>query len=148
MKESVKIRRAKKSDARSIVSLLAQLGYPDFDVAAAAERIAIHKEPGYCMLVGEFGETVIGFIALHWFELGHRKEKMGRITAFCIDERCRSKGFGARLLQAGEGVLLRQKCARIEVTSNERRTRAHAFYLKSGYAEEPRRFLKHTRKDR
>jgi GNAT superfamily N-acetyltransferase len=142
MRKPVTIRRAKKSDAASIVSLLAQLGYPDFNSEIAQEKIMTHKQPGYYMLVGEMGGKVIGFIGLHWFELGHRKGKMGRITTFCVDEKYRSKGFGASLLQAAETVLLTQKCSRIEVTSNERRTRAHAFYLKSGYVEEPRRFVK------
>jgi N-acetylglutamate synthase-like GNAT family acetyltransferase len=143
MKQSVNIRQAKKSDASSIVSLLAQLGYPDFDMAAAAERISIHKKPGYHMLVGEIEGKVVGFITLHWFELGHWKGKMGRITSFCIDEGHRSKGIGAQLLLQGEGILLNQKCLKIEVTSNLRRTRAHAFYLRSGYTEDSRRFVKY-----
>jgi N-acetylglutamate synthase-like GNAT family acetyltransferase len=143
MKKAVLIRRAKQSDAPAIASLLAQLGYPESDVAVAREKIKVHKQPGYCMLVSEKAERVIGFIALHWFELGHRKGMMGRITTFCIDENYRSMGFGARLLLAGEKELLRQKCFRIELTSNERRIRAHSFYLKSGYVDEPRRFVKH-----
>jgi GNAT superfamily N-acetyltransferase len=143
MRSSMLIRRARKSDAQSIAILLAQLGYPDFDKVAAIERIMAHKQPAYIMLVGEIDAKVIGFISLHWFELGHWKEKMGRITTFCMNESYRSKGFGQLLLKGAEDVLFKKGCFRIEVTSNQKRMRAHAFYLKSGYTEDSRRFVKY-----
>jgi hypothetical protein len=38
--------------------------------------------------------------------------------------------------------LFDQGCIKIEVTSNNRRARAHDFYLKLGYVEDARRFMK------
>ena len=143
-KRRMVIRRAKKADAVRICSLLAQLGYPDFDSKITAERIRVHRQPGYAMLVAEMNGVVVAFISLHWFELAHWKEKFGRITSFCVDESCRSQGIGTLLLKAGEAILTRKKCNKIEVTSNNRRTRAHQFYLGAKYQEDSRRFTKLT----
>src|SRR5436189_5095139 len=97
------IRQAVPEDAKFIRSLLAQLGYPDFSEADAQEKIEVYTKPGYRMLVSvDRGGNVVGFIALHWFELAHWKGMMGRVTAFCIDEKIRGQGFGRQLLLAGE----------------------------------------------
>lgn len=143
MKNIVAIRRAKKSDAKDVRLLLDQLGYPDFSVHDVKEKINIHKQPGYHMMVAETKSQTIGFIALHWFELAHWKGKMGRITSFCMDKKFRSRGLGLQLLKAAEKLLLNKKCIKIEVTSNAKRLRAHGFYLKSGYVEDSKRFVKY-----
>lgn len=136
------IRKATPSDASSIQRLLVQLGYPDLSENDVVEKIKLYNQAGYCMLVAENEKKVVGFISLHWFDLVHWKGKLGRITSFCIDEKFRSKGVGQQLLQACEKLLLNEGCAKIEVTSNVRRTRAHTFYLKSGYVEDSKRFVK------
>jgi GNAT superfamily N-acetyltransferase len=136
------VRSAHISDAPVVRNLLEQLGYPDFDVKDVEEKILLHRENGYCMLVAE-AEYVIGFASLHWFELAHWRGRMGRITSFCIDEKFRSQGIGQQLLAAAEKILLDHGCIKIEVTSNERRAGAHNFYRKAGYAEDSRRFVKY-----
>jgi GNAT superfamily N-acetyltransferase len=138
------IRQAVPEDAKFILSLLAQLGYPDFSEADAREKIEVYTKPGYRMLVSvDRGGNVVGFIALHWFELAHWKGMMGRITAFCIDEKIRGQGFGQQLLLAGEIILREQGAIKIEVTSNARRADAHRFYLNGGYVEDSKRFVKY-----
>ena len=94
------IRQAHPSDARSISQLLAQLGYPEMNEKMAEEKIKIHATEGYHLLVAEIELQVVGFIALHWFELMHWQSKMGRIIAFCVDENFRSRGVGKQLLDA------------------------------------------------
>jgi GNAT superfamily N-acetyltransferase len=138
------IREATPEDAKFVRSLLDQLGYPDFSEADAREKIELYTRPGYRILVSvDRGANVVGFIALHWFELVHWKGMMGRITAFCIDEKIRGQGFGQQLLRAGEILLLKQGAIKIEVTSNARREEAHKFYLKAGYVEDSKRFVKY-----
>lgn len=137
------IRQANLSDAEAVRQLLAQLGYPDLSEKDVIEKIKSHRHPGYQILVAEIGEKVVGFIALHWFDLVHWKEKLGRITSFCVDEGVRSQGVGRKLLDASEKFLLSNGCVKIEVTSNVRRTRAHEFYLKLGYVEDSKRFVKY-----
>ncbi len=136
------IRQAKLSDAKAIVSLLVQLGYPDLNEQLVEEKIKLHEQPGYSILVSVIDDKVIGFISMHWFELMHWKGRLGRFTSFCIDEKFRSQGVGQELLKAGEKLLLEQGCIKLEVTSNLRRTKTHEFYLKAGYGEDSRRFVK------
>jgi N-acetylglutamate synthase-like GNAT family acetyltransferase len=137
------IREAQASDAHAIHLLLTQLGYPAIDEKIAREKIRMHSQPGYHLLVAELEGRVVGFISLHSFELMHWQGKMGRMTAFCVDETCRSKGVGSALLQASENYFVAQGCVKFEVTSNARRTRTHGFYLKHGYVEDSRRFVRY-----
>ena len=139
------IRNALSTDAKAIKILLEQLGYPDLTEGDVLNNIQSHSREGYRLLVAEEGKTVIGFIALHWFDLVHWKEKMGRISSFCVNEAARSKGVGKNLLEAAEDLFASQGCAKIEVTSNARRTRAHQFYLNLGYVEDSRRFVKYLK---
>ncbi len=138
------IRPVELQDAPAIQNLLKQLGYPDFTPAQAAERIQLHRSPGYTMLVAVVGDQVVAFSALHWFHLAHWHGSMGRITAFCVDAEFRSQGVGQQLLGACESFLFEKGCLKLEVTSNERRDRAHQFYRKAGYLEDSRRFVKYA----
>lgn len=141
--DTMVIRPAQPQDSKFVKDLLAQLGYSDLSLDDVDEKIKSHTLPGYAMLVIEDNGVVVGFIALHWFELAHWKGKMGRITSFCIEEKVRSQGIGLSLLKAGEEILREAGCAKLEVTSNQRRQRAHEFYLKNGYVEDSKRFVKY-----
>jgi N-acetylglutamate synthase-like GNAT family acetyltransferase len=136
------IREANALDLKAIKRLLVQLGYPDLSESEVMEKMSVHTKPSYYLMVVEMEGAVIAFAALHWFEMLHRKGTLGRITAFCVDENFRSKGIGQQLLKVAEEHLRKQGCARLEVTSNVRRDRAHQFYLKSGYLEDSLRFVK------
>lgn len=139
---SIIIRQALLTDADKIKSLLEQLGYPDFDLETVKEKIISHQKENYRLFVTDIDGEVAAFITLHWFELMHWKEKFGRITSFCVDEKYRSRGIGKEIIEYVENFLFEQGCVKIEVTSNNRRTRAHDFYLKLGYLEDARRFMK------
>lgn len=143
LKTPMTIRKATLHDALKIQQLLDQLGYPNLNEGDVISNIKSHTKEGYSLLVVELDHSVVAFIALHWFDLVHWKEKMGRISSFCVDERFRSKGVGKALLQAAEQLLAEKGCAKIEVTSNERRTKAHQFYLDLGYVEDSKRFVKY-----
>jgi GNAT superfamily N-acetyltransferase len=139
------IRKALTSDASSIKKLLIQLGYPGLSEAETHKKISDYSEVNYALLVAEIDNDVIGFISLHWFDIFHSPGKMGRITAFCVDENFRSQGVGQRLLEAGEELFVANGCTKIEVTSNEKRVRTHKFYPKVGYIEDSRRFVKYKK---
>ncbi len=140
---STLIREARESDVVFLKRLLTQLGYPDQDEAAILEKVDQHRGSQYRLLIAEVDHEVVGFIALHWFHTFHLPGDMGRITAFCVDERFRSQGIGGGLLKAAEERLLTEGCKKIEVTSNARRTRTHDFYSSRGYTEDSRRFVKY-----
>lgn len=138
------IRQATASDAAAIGTLLEQLGYPppESNPEFVVENIEYYRRPFYQLLVAEEHQHVTGFISLHWFEVFHSPGKMARITAFCVREQVRSKGIGHQLLEAAYAFLSEQGCSAVEVTSNMRRSQTHAFYLKKGFLETSRRFIK------
>ena len=140
----MKIRQASRTDAAAVGVLLTQLGYPpppenlDFVVG----KIEAYSAETYRLLVCEVEGDVVGFISLHWFQIFHSPGMMGRITAFCVHERVRSQGIGQCMLAETEKFLMSQGCTAVEVTSNQRRLLTHGFYLKHGYAETSKRFIK------
>jgi len=136
------IRQATLADASAIQSLLGQLGYPDFTLEQTKEKITAYKKDSYRLLVYEVSGEVVAFIALHWFDLLHWAGKAGRITSFCVDERFRSQGIGQKMIEYSEKLMFDEGCIKLEVTSNQRRTRAHQFYLNLEYIEDSRRFVK------
>lgn len=140
------IRKATSGDASSVKKLLIQLGYPGLSVDETHKKISDYDNDSYCVLVSEAAGEVVGFIALHWFDIFHSHGKMGRITAFCVDDTQRSQGIGQKLLHAAEEFLLSKGCTKFEVTSNEKRIRTHQFYPKFGYTEDSKRFVKYPEK--
>jgi len=140
----MKIRQAIQEDAGAVAVLLTQLGYPppperlDF----VRGKIETYGAENYRLLVCEVEGDVVGFISVHWFEIFHSPGMMGRITAFCVLERVRGKGIGQYMLSETEKFLVAQGCTSVEVTSNMRRLLTHDFYLKHGYAETSKRFIK------
>ena len=139
------IRKATSLDGPAIQQLLEQLGYPDVTLDDTKRNLSQHQGEDYQVLVGEIEGHVMAFIALHCFHLMHWKEKMGRISSFCVEDGFRSKGAGRQVLLAAEEWFRTRGCAKIEVTSNARRIRAHQFYLNLGYIEDSRRFVKYLK---
>ena len=139
------IREATLHDSPRIQLLLVQLGYPNITEDDIRRNLESHRGADYRVLVAEVDSFVVGFITLHCFHLLHGKEKMGRISSFCVEDGFRSKGIGRLLLHAAEVWLAVQGCQKMEVTSNARRTRAHQFYLDLGWVDDSKRFVKYPK---
>lgn len=137
------IREARLSDATALLPLLRQLGYAKLDESEIREKVRLYSAAPNRLLVSENETSVTSFIALHIFPLFHSPGNAGRIIAFCVDEQFRSQGIGVKMLKAAEDYFLANGCARVEVTSNNRRTDAHAFYLHQGYLGDSRKFVKY-----
>ncbi|MFM8743802.1 MAG: GNAT family N-acetyltransferase [Cytophagales bacterium] len=138
------VRQASLSDAFYVQKLLGQLGYPGASLEMVSQKIQLHEDEDYHLLVAEHESEVIAFISLHRFEFLHAQGKIGRITAFCVEERYRSNGVGKLLLAAAEEHLIEQGCIKLEVTSNLVRERTHQFYLQNGYVIDSNRFVKYV----
>jgi GNAT superfamily N-acetyltransferase len=72
----------------------------------------------------------------------HRPKPVGRISMLVVAKDRRGHGIGAELVAAAEAWLGKQGCGLIEVTSNTKRMRAHAFYERLGYARTSYRFAR------
>lgn len=136
------IRQAALDDHAALHNLLTQLGYPPAMDQSVVQKIESYSTESYQLLVCELGNETVGFISLHWFDIFHSQEKMGRITALCVSEHARGKGIGRVLIKEAEKFLASKGCYQVEVTTNFKRTRTHEFYLANGYTEDSRRFIK------
>ncbi|MBL7871042.1 MAG: GNAT family N-acetyltransferase [Cyclobacteriaceae bacterium] len=135
------ITEAKPEDVPQLSMLLEQLGYPTSE-SETLPKLDLYSPPDYKILVARSDTNVLGFIALNYYQTFHLPGPVGRITSFCVDERVRGTGIGNQLLAAAEEYFLANLCYKIEVTSNIRRTATHPYYLKRGYSETSKHFVK------
>jgi GNAT superfamily N-acetyltransferase len=142
LNDKPRIRRAAIGDASDVAPLLEALGYP-CSRDEAAERIAVLLgDPCQHLLLAEVAGQTCGLVALDVRYSLTRGANHARITALVVTEHCSRQGIGRRLLREVEGIARRAGAARIEVTSNIRRSQAHAFYHGCGYADGSRHFFK------
>ncbi|MGC4023478.1 MAG: GNAT family N-acetyltransferase [Cyclobacteriaceae bacterium] len=106
------------------------------------ERIVQHKKKDYKLFVLEMEDSVIAFIALHWYHAFHHTKPVGRVVAFCVDERFRGQGYGSQLLENAEGFFRQKDCFKIELTSNLRRKDSHEYYFRKGYRQASMHLIK------
>ncbi len=64
------------------------------------------------------------------------------IRELCVNEKCRSKGYGKILLKKAEEYAKERGISEIEVLSSTRRKRAHRFYEANGFEITGYRFFK------
>lgn len=135
------IRPAREDDADAIQRLLDELGY-SLDRKIVLEKVKNYSEHGYELLIGSIDDEVVGFIALHWFDIFHSAAPIGRITAMCVLAGRRGQAIGERLIRAAEKSMESRGCMIMEATCNVNRTLTHQFYIKQGYSENARRFIR------
>ncbi|WP_373271354.1 GNAT family N-acetyltransferase, partial [Klebsiella pneumoniae] len=107
-----------------------------------AQRIT---EPQSMMhtLVAEAENTVCGVVVINFILPVHENRLWALISALVIEESSRGSGIGQQLLHAAERLARDKQCAHIELSSSEKRIRAHQFYENNGYKEVRKRFVKH-----
>ena len=135
------LRDALPTDAGALVALLEELGYPAPREVIAARREALGAV-GETILIAEEGGQAVGCLTLHVTPVLHRPTGVGRITALVVSARARGHGVGKALVAEAERRVAANGCALIEVTSNRKRTDAHAFYERLGYEATSLRFAK------
>jgi ribosomal protein S18 acetylase RimI-like enzyme len=125
------IRDARPSDIDALVGLIVALGYA-VTAAELRKRLALLKKAGQHVLVADRGGA-IGVLTTSTMQVLHRPRPVGRISMMVVAEAARSGGVGAALVGEAEARLKAAGCGLVEVTSNAKRLRAHAFYERLGY---------------
>ena len=130
-----RVRAVEPGDAADVAQMLEALGYP-CSRDEAVERIAIFREdPRQHLLLAELEGVACGLAALQLTYSLTRGADVARITALVVAPACHRQGIGRRLLREMETIARRAGAIRIEVTSNQSRTAAHAFYRSCGYPD-------------
>jgi GNAT superfamily N-acetyltransferase len=134
------IRDARPKDAETLAALIVALGY-DVTAAEIRKRLVVLKKAGLHILVADRGGA-IGVLTTAITQVLHRPRPVGRISMMVVAEGERGTGVGAALVAAAEARLKAAGCGLVEVTSNAKRLRAHAFYERLGYERTSYRFAK------
>jgi ribosomal protein S18 acetylase RimI-like enzyme len=137
------LRDARPGDAEALAALIRALGY-EVTAADVRKRLALLKKAGQFVLIADRG-GVIGVLTSSTMHVLHRPRPVGRISMMVVAEAARGRGVGAALVSEAEARLAAAGCGLIEVTSNAKRLRAHAFYERLGYERTSLRFAKTLR---
>jgi GNAT superfamily N-acetyltransferase len=140
-KAKPKIRDARASDSPRLVELITFLGH-EIDEKAVKKNLGRLKKAGELPLVATLDKRVVGLIGVHRMVTVHRPAPVGRLSVLVVDEKAQGEGIGRMLVEEAERLLRKGGCQIVEVTSNDRRTAAHAFYRHMGYERTSIRFMK------
>jgi GNAT superfamily N-acetyltransferase len=140
-KPKPKLRDAKHSDAPRLVELIHELGH-EIDEKRVRRNLAALKKTGETPLVATIGKQLVGMCGVGRRVVIHRPAPLGRITALVVTKDAQGHGIGKMLVEAAEAWMRKGGCQLVEVTSNDRRAEAHAFYRHLGYERSSIRFFK------
>ena len=140
-KPKPKLRDAKPGDAERIAELVRFLGH-DVDQKSVRKNLSRLKKLGESPIVATLEKRVVGFIGVHRMVTVHRPAPVGRIPVLVVAKEAQKLKLGRTLVEAAEDWCRKQGCQLIEVTSNDRRIEAHAFYRHLGYERTSVRFFK------
>ena len=129
----MEIRLARMEDVDAAYELMCDMEAQQLAYAAFS-RIYTDtlSNPAKPCLVAEEKGAVIGFLHLRMEEWLCRCGKVAEVMELIVRSDLRSRGIGARLLEAAVQLAKENGCIRLEVASNKVRERAHAFYRKQG----------------
>jgi len=136
-----KLRDAKPGDAARLAELIRFLGH-EIGEKAVRRNIAALKKAGETPLVATLDKKVVGLVGMHRMVTIHREAPVGRIPVLVVAKEAQGHGLGRMLVNAAEQWCRKKGCKLIEVTSNDRRADAHAFYRHMGYERTSVRFFK------
>ena len=140
-KPKPKIRDAKPADAARLAELIRELGH-EITEKQVRKNLTVLKKSGDVPLVATLDKKLVGLCGVGRRVVIHRPAPLGRITALVVAKEAQGEGIGRMLVDAAEEWMRKKRCQLVEVTSNDRRAAAHAFYRHMGYERTSIRFFK------
>lgn len=134
------IRLADIADAEQIAYLVTALGYPTSPGQMSKRLERVLADEDYSTLVASDLGQIVGFIGARVGALYESDDYYGQIMALAVSPDQQRRGFGRHLLKAAEALLIERGARVLVVNSGNRRTDAHTFYEKNGYAFTARRY--------
>jgi ribosomal protein S18 acetylase RimI-like enzyme len=135
------IRAAEAKDVPRLVELIHYLGH-EIDAKTLRKNFRSISPDQDTVLVAAEGTRVLGLVGVQKRFTILREGPIGRISPLVVDEQAQGRGVGRMLVQAAEALCRDRGCKLVEVTSNDRRAEAHAFYRHMGYERSSIRFVK------
>jgi len=136
----MEIRAAKTEDSEHISALMLQLGY-QVTSAQTSEMILAHQKRNDEVYVGLLDNKVCAVIALIYFDYFPGAQRLCRITALVVDESLRGQGCGTKLIKLAQARANARQCSGLELTSNFRRQKSHAYYAHLGFEKTSYKFV-------
>jgi GNAT superfamily N-acetyltransferase len=136
---NVVIRRAERSDLAAVLDLYAQdelsTSPRPTDLAPIVEAFeAIASDPGAFLYVATEDGRVVGTFQVNILRhLIHGGAPVAQIEAVSVQRASRGHRVGTEMMRFALDEARRLGCARAQLTSQKRRTRAHAFYERLGF---------------
>lgn len=129
----VAIRAAEPTDFPQIGELAGQLGYPSTTEEVARRYAEMKNSAEHGVFVAEVGDgRIAGWVGV-FVQRTMESDACVEISGLVVDEHCRSRGLGLRLLKRAEQWAREKGCRTVRLRSNVIRKRAHAFYERQGY---------------
>jgi len=129
------IRPATVDDAPAITHLLHQLGYPGTPESIRSRVAELCNREDSAVLVAESDRRrIIGCVHV-LIDCRLAEGRRGEISSIVVDDRRRSRGTGAMLVQAAAAWLKSRGIGRLRVRCNAVRDRAHVFYDRLGFQQ-------------
>jgi GNAT superfamily N-acetyltransferase len=140
-KPRLEIRDARPGDSARLAALIGELGHK-IDEKQIRKNLTALKKTAETPLVATLDKTVVGLCGVGRRVVIHRPAPLGRITVLVVAKEAQGHGIGRKLVEAAEAWMRKESCQIVEVTSNDARAKAHAFYRHLGYERSSIRFFK------
>lgn len=132
------IRPANVADLPGILHLYAQPDMDDGDVLELDEAETIYARmcsyPDYTLLVAVDDDRIAGSLALLIMDnLAHRGAKSAIVEDVVVDPARHGGGVGTALMRDAMARAAAKGCYKLVLSSNQKRTRAHALYERLGF---------------
>lgn len=129
-------------DADAISTLMSLLDYP-LTPDEATKRISIlHRSNNQDSYVAVIDQDIVGLIAVSFDTMLHLDKPVARITTLIVHPKARRMKIGQTLVEKAMDFAYKNKCAGIEVTTNQKRNDALNFYQKNGFSLTSNRLFK------
>jgi len=146
---TLQIRQATQKDISAVLDLYAQPGLDDGQVLseeAAQEVFAqFSRYPNYRLFVAVDGATVVGTYALLvMHNLAHRGTPSAIAEDVVVAAERQGQGIGRHMMAHAVAEARAAGCYKLALSSNRKRTQAHAFYESLGFAQHGLSFVIET----
>jgi GNAT superfamily N-acetyltransferase len=138
----MEIRIVDVADAPRLVPLFTDLGHPSTEEQLVRRLTRLAGDPTYAAWVGEADGELLAFAAGHLLHLVENDDPAAQLIALVVANEQQGRGLGKQMVDTFENWARELGAGRLAVTSNRRRTEAHAFYEGRGYDRTGFRFAK------